>query len=127
MTEDKFALWLRQQLEVNKMKQVRLAEALGVTPSTVSNWLKGKFHPSDDNLELLSVLFKKDIPSLYGLLGRIEPDAEPSPLSPETESIVRLLESIPTGPIRRAALMAAREVLLAFVKLLDSEANDRAA
>lgn len=129
MNERTFAEWLKARLKEDRdLNQSRLAEVVGVSRSTVSNWVLGKFYPSDTNIEVLCSLFREDKSNIYKLIGKLEePDAEPSPLSPETESIVRLLESIPSGPIRRAALMAAREVLLAFVKLLDSDANDRAA
>jgi len=60
----------RKRLE---MSQVQLAEAVGVSRTTVADWERGASDPTDENLEKLAGLFGVDVPDLR------YPDRAPSP------------------------------------------------
>lgn len=52
---------LKEIIKAKGVKQKFIAEKLGVSVVTVSNWVKGKTSPSEENLEKLSVLL--DVPA----------------------------------------------------------------
>lgn len=48
------------------MTQQELANVIGVTPNTVSNWELGRFEPTSSKLKQLSELFKCSVDYLLG-------------------------------------------------------------
>ena len=46
-----FAMWLQEQLYTRKLKSKKFADEIGIHPSTVSHWLKGKREPDSTNLK----------------------------------------------------------------------------
>lgn len=58
---------LKDILEDNDMTQKAFAEKIGVTESTVSNWVTGKTEPSMSDLIRAATLFKVSIDKLIGM------------------------------------------------------------
>lgn len=58
---------LKDILEDNDMTQKAFAEKIGVTESTVSNWVTGKTEPSMSDLIRTATLFKVSIDKLIGM------------------------------------------------------------
>lgn len=57
---------LRNLRESKHLSQKQLAEALYISPSTISQYESGKIKPSHDNLERLAHFFNVSIDYLYG-------------------------------------------------------------
>lgn len=55
--KNQFAKNLQEELVIKRISQKTIAEQLGVTPSTVNQWIKGKREPHYDMLlQLCSIL-----------------------------------------------------------------------
>lgn len=67
--ESNFAAILFDFLRANNMSQCSFAKEIGVKPSQVSEWLKGKAKPGFDNLREMARAF--NIPADY-FLGLID-------------------------------------------------------
>jgi len=52
------ALSLKEIIRVKGIKQKWLAQKMGVSEVTVSNWVKGKATPSADNIGKLALILK---------------------------------------------------------------------
>ena len=63
MTTKKGAGLVKDILVLGKAKQVDLAKALGVAPSTVSHWLIGKGAPKSGNLRALREIYTELVAS----------------------------------------------------------------
>ncbi len=54
MTETIFTTRLKQCMQKNNIKQVELSKITGITPSSISDWLRGKYTPKQDKLIKIS-------------------------------------------------------------------------
>lgn len=52
-----FSKNLRFYLEITKKTQKEVALAIGVTPASFNEWIKGKKYPRIDKIELLAIYF----------------------------------------------------------------------
>lgn len=57
---------LKELLEAEKLSQYALAKHLGISPSTVCNWLNGKKEPSIESLWKLADYFDVSVDYLIG-------------------------------------------------------------
>ena len=55
---------LKELLKSKGVKQKWLAKKIGVSEVTLSHWVKGKSHPSKNNLEKLSEVLNVDVADL---------------------------------------------------------------
>lgn len=65
-----FAENLRYYLEITGKTQKEVAMAIGVTPASLNEWLKGKKYPRIDKIELLAMYFgilKSDLIEIKGV------------------------------------------------------------
>jgi len=78
---DTFHLWLTARLERLGMSQVELADAIGVTASTVSRWTHGSRTPIDAIIPDLARALRVPPEDVHAAMGRINlDDAGPTPL-----------------------------------------------
>lgn len=52
-----FSRNLQRHLKMSKTKQVDIAKAIGVSPSTITDWLKERTYPRMDKVQLLAEYF----------------------------------------------------------------------
>ncbi len=57
-------MMLKELLKSKGVKQKWLAKKIGVSEVTFSNWVKGKSHPSKNNLKKLSEALNVDVADL---------------------------------------------------------------
>ncbi len=61
---------LKIYIKAKGVKQKWIADKVGVSEVTLSNWVKMKTTPSDDNMEKLSKVLDLDISEIAILYGR---------------------------------------------------------
>ena len=61
---------LKKYIKAKGVKQKWIADKVGVSEVTLSNWVKMKTTPSDDNMEKLSKVLDLDISEIAKLYGR---------------------------------------------------------
>ena len=61
---------LKEYIKAKGVKQKWIADKVGVSEVTLSNWVKMKTTPSDDNMEKLSKVLDLDISEIAILYGR---------------------------------------------------------
>lgn len=54
MNQDNFIIRLKETLQNKNIKQAQLARESGITPSSISDWLKGKYFPKQDKINKLA-------------------------------------------------------------------------
>lgn len=101
--------WLNSQLDHRGWDASTLADAIGVSPSTISRWHYTQ--PSVDNLRAVARVLRVPLAELLVRAGHVEPDelAVPEVLSAEeairrafpprtAEAMIALLRELPTEP-----------------------------
>lgn len=66
MTQEIFIKRLKTILSEKNIKQSQLASMTGITASSISDWLKGKYFPKQDKIEKLSIALEVDKAWLLG-------------------------------------------------------------
>lgn len=61
---------LKDYIKAKGVKQKWIADKVGVSEVSLSNWVKMKTTPSDDNMEKLSKVLDLDISEIAKLYGR---------------------------------------------------------
>lgn len=61
---------LKEYIKTKGFKQKWIADKIGVSEVTLSNWVKMKTTPSDENMEKLSKVLDLDISDIAKLYGR---------------------------------------------------------
>ena len=61
---------LKEYIKAKGVKQKWIADKIGVSEVTLSNWVKMKTTPSDENMEKLSKVLDLDISDIARLYGR---------------------------------------------------------
>ncbi|MDA9774630.1 helix-turn-helix domain-containing protein [Saprospiraceae bacterium] len=61
---------LKEYIKAKGVKQKWIADKIGVSEVTLSNWVKMKTTPSDENMEKLSKVLDLDISDIAKLYGR---------------------------------------------------------
>lgn len=61
---------LKEFIKAKGVKQKWIADRVGVSEVTLSNWVKMKTTPSDENMEKLSKVLDIDISDIAKLYGR---------------------------------------------------------
>lgn len=54
MIKDIFITRLKQEMKNQNFKQIHLAKETGITASSISDWLKGKYFPKQDKIEKIA-------------------------------------------------------------------------
>lgn len=104
------------QITPNKMSNYRLAQLIGVSQTTVANWLSGSTIPDSKKLKEIADLF--NVSTDY-LLGN---DIKNTPKTPEAEDIIilnRVAKQL--EPTERKKLIEMAKILLSE----DFDDNDR--
>ncbi|MFD0306296.1 helix-turn-helix domain-containing protein [Streptomyces sp. NPDC127119] len=60
-----FGPWLARQLQLTRMKQTELAEAVGVTRAAVSAWITGRAEPRTETINKIAEALKLDVGTLH--------------------------------------------------------------
>jgi transcriptional regulator with XRE-family HTH domain len=102
-----FGLNIKYLRTMKGMTQIELAEAMGVTSSTVTGWETGKSSPHFQVLLRLRDFFQVDLEKLVykdlqGMAG--EKDERSSPLNVDAGTILKLMESFEEMKGRMEAL-----------------------
>lgn len=63
---DNFCKNLQRALSERKVKQVELAEALGVPPTTVNGWMRGAHLPDIEMVQDICVFLKVPVSKMLG-------------------------------------------------------------
>jgi transcriptional regulator with XRE-family HTH domain len=71
-TSNPFSRWLWERLEESEKSQVELARGLGVSQSTLSDWLNGKSLPSRRSMRRLAAYFDVDPALIQNLVAQSE-------------------------------------------------------
>lgn len=75
---------LRDYIKINRIKQIELAELLGISQTTVSNLLSGRYTMSNEHCEKLAERYGFDL--LFLLTGKGELFAEAKPARSDNEN-----------------------------------------
>lgn len=122
-----FFAWLddvRKRVRPDLPHDYALAEAAGMSHSTISSWRSGRQRPTTAKLADVAEVLDIDPRHLWvraGLMTAEEiglaPDAEPGPMTDADEATRQMIEGSGLSPEQKAALLA----------MLDEEARDDAA
>ena len=94
---------LRERRESLKISQIELAEKIGVTQNTISQWETGSRRPNIDMLVKLTEVFGCTADELLGI-ERKKPDPEDeTPRTREQEISVRMSEALADARKRQEA------------------------
>lgn len=85
---------LKGLMEEKDITQTELAQATGITQSSISDWIRGKYLPKQDKVDLLAKAL--DVSPAY-LMGWEEPDANTTPVDLSHSILIPVLGSIPAG------------------------------
>ena len=89
-----FGRWLQRKIEQAKTNQSGLAAYLGVSPSAVSDWIKGNREPNEENIRAMSRVLRVPVEDIYAALGRIPPSEEEG-LTAGGRRLLALLRELP--------------------------------
>ncbi len=92
----RFDLWLNEQLKEKGLTQKELARRSGISPATVSRWLKGEFKPDLANLRKVNRVLGVPEKELFLQLGLVERNF--FTLDEEDVAIPVLSPRVPCGP-----------------------------
>ncbi len=108
---------VKQLMATHGLRQIDIAESVGVSRPTVSDWVRNRKDPTGENLRNLSELFSVD-PLV--ILGALSPEAQrvPHDDSPKTMEAKILSTCIDKMPA------ADRERALAMIKLTFPQYSD---
>lgn len=85
---------LKGLMEEKDITQTELAQATGITQSSISDWIRGKYLPKQDKVDLLAKAL--DVSPAY-LMGWEEPDDNVTPVDLSHSILIPVLGSIPAG------------------------------
>lgn len=85
---------LKGLMEEKDITQTELAQATGITQSSISDWIRGKYLPKQDKVDLLAKAL--DVSPAY-LMGWEEPDDNVTPIDLSHSILIPVLGSIPAG------------------------------
>lgn len=105
---NEFTLLFRECVVKSGLRQIELAEKIGITPSELNQWLQGLSFPSPKNLSLLLQLLPKDTKEFDSLAAYIEKSEET--LKIRLKELETTLKSLP--PEKRALFWQAIGELL---------------
>ena len=100
---------LKKLMTEKNISYYRLAKEIGVSNSTIANWLNGTAHPNNERLQKLSEYFA--VPVDY-LLGKTDIKEKPSlaeELTDEEYEMLRLWRAAPSDKRRSLALEILKE------------------
>lgn len=100
---------LKKLMTEKNISNYRLAKEIGVSNSTIANWLNGTAHPNNERLQKLSEYFA--VPVDY-LLGKTDIKEKPSlseELTDEEYEMLRLWRAAPSDKRRSLALEILKE------------------
>lgn len=89
-----FGRWLQRKIEQVQTNQSGLAAYWGVSPSAVSDWIKGNREPNEENIRAMSRVLRVPIEDIYAALGRIPPSEEEG-LTAGGRRLLALLRELP--------------------------------
>lgn len=69
---------LKYAMKMNRMKQIDLANKTGIYAGTISNYMRGKYIPKDDKLQILANALGVNVAFLAGFSDDPEPFDDPA-------------------------------------------------
>lgn len=105
-------------------RQAWLADQLGVKPSTVSRWVNGHDHPTEENLEQIAAVLGVTMDALTGLTYQGEPAGRHERSVISHGSAAAKVESADPGLALVAKLATARHDIRILVQALLDEDPD---
>ncbi len=96
-------------LEINKVSQIELAKAIGVSKTSISNWCNGQKIPRMDKLDKIAEYFGVDRASILGV-AKAEGEANNLFVLSEILDLVPRMLKLPEFELKR--IIAGTEVIL---------------
>lgn len=62
---------LQQLIQTRGVKQKWLAQQIGVSEVTISNWMRGNYKPTDENLKKIAEVLNMDLQLLKDAINEI--------------------------------------------------------
>jgi len=87
-----FGRWLERQMRIKDMNITGLAQLMGVSHASVSDWIRGVTGPRTSNIRKLANVLNVSVEDIYRALGRIPPETDLDPKIAETWSLLRDLD-----------------------------------